>query len=585
MENTLRPHEFENLIQRSRSNVWQSVYRPIYEVYPPLRPAFSIRPVVQPSGVEILDPVIFEQEAVEVDSNVQAIQAFRNKRLRTDVSWESMLNSQRVAGVRKWIGIISESLNSFDLGRRWNRLAPLGASLAEGLKDVFAGKSTGTIHARAGPILRYIAWCHDTGGTAFPLNEGMIYQFMSAHDHSAPTFLRSFLVSLRFAHFLLGLSGADEVTTSPRVVGRARRSFLEKRKLKQKDPFTCEMVIAMEEFVCSSNHSSRERFVLGCFLLCMYMRARFSDLQNITGLKADEGDANGLPLGYVEGQVGRSKTSYTTERKTMYLPMTSPRCGLTGKDWFKAWQFARLQAGVPRGEGIPTFPALTNQGWARVPITAGAAADWLRRILAALHFDLSLHNLGTHSAKTTTLSWAAKYGTPLETRQLLGYHTTGGSVLVYSRDALSEPLRALSSVISDIRLGRFFPDNTRSGYFPDRDVPERLDVGFDSSSSEASSDSEDSQDEEDTYEDMELTEGAVDSVVGEWNEHASVHELGLEDEPDMFRNNSTRYIHLAADEGGSHFRCGRAVNSHYVKLEVAPKFLSPQCKQCFRRGP
>ena len=139
MENTLRPHEFENLIQRSRSNVWQSVYRPIYEIYPPLRPAFSIRPVVQPSGVEILDPVIFEQEAVEVDSNVQAIQAFRNKRLRTDVSWESMLNSQRVAGIRKWIGIISESLNSFDLGRRWSRLAPLGTSLAEGLKDVFEG--------------------------------------------------------------------------------------------------------------------------------------------------------------------------------------------------------------------------------------------------------------------------------------------------------------------------------------------------------------------------------------------------------------------------------------------------------------
>ena len=119
------------------------------------------------------------------------------------------------------------------------------------------------------------------------------------------------------------------------------------------------------------------------------MRARFSDLQNLTDLKADEGDANGLPIGYVEGQVGRSKTSYTTERKTMYLPMTSPRCGLTGKDWFKSWQLARLQAAVPRGDGIPTFPALTNQGWARVPITAGAAADWLRRSL--LRFILICH--------------------------------------------------------------------------------------------------------------------------------------------------------------------------------------------------
>ena len=583
MDNTLRPHEFDNLIHRARSNVWQSVYRPIYEVYPPLRPAFSIRPVVQPSGVEFPDPMIFEQEAVEVDSAVQSIQAFRNKRLRSDISWEAMLNSQRVAAIRKWIGIITESLTSFDLGRRWSRLAPLGASLAEGLKDVFAGKSTGTLHARAGPILRYVSWCHDSGVMPFPLDENTIYQFMYAHDHSAPTFLRSFLVSLRFAHFLLGLSGADEVTTSPRVVGKARRSFLDKRKLKQKDPFTCEMVSTMEEFVCDVRHSSRERFVIGCFLLCIYMRARFSDLQNLTELRADEGHSGGLPIGYIEGKVGRSKTSFTTERKTMFLPMTSPRCGLTGKDWYSAWLMARLQSAVPRGEGIPTFPALTNQGWARVPITAGAAADWLRRILTGLRFDLSHINLGTHSAKTTTLSWMSKHGAALDIRQLLGYHSTGGSVLVYSRDALSGPLRALNGVLTDIRLGRFLPDQTRSGYFPGRDAPEREEQSDLESTS--SSDSEDSLDEEDNQEDMPLTESATDAVVGEWSEHATVHSLGLDDEPDMFRNVSTRYIHLVADESGDHFRCGRPVNSHYTKLEVAPKFLSPQCKQCFRQGP
>lgn len=73
---------------------------------------------------------------------------FRNKRLKADVSWEAMLNTQRIAAIRKWIGVISDALPSFDLGRKWNRLAPLGASLAEGLKDSFAGKSTGTLHAR-----------------------------------------------------------------------------------------------------------------------------------------------------------------------------------------------------------------------------------------------------------------------------------------------------------------------------------------------------------------------------------------------------------------------------------------------------
>ena len=115
---------------------------------------------------------------------------------------------------------------------------------------------------------------------------------------------------------------------------------------------------------------------------------------------------------------------YTLERKTMYLPMTSPRCCLTGLDWFRGWQHARMMDSVPRGEGVPVFPALTNQGWSKIPMTAGAAADWMRQILLHGPPKDRVDRLRTHSCKTTTLSWLSKFGVSLEIRSQLGYHQT-----------------------------------------------------------------------------------------------------------------------------------------------------------------
>eukprot|EP00971_Amphidinium_carterae_P255226 5066706-Amphidinium_carterae.1 len=60
----------------------------------------------------------------------------------------------------------------------------------------------------------------------------------------------------------------------------------------------------------------------------------------------------------------------------------------------------------------------------------------------------------------------AKYGLSLETRRLLGYrsHTREGSVLVYSRDALAQPLRELEKVLRAVSLGELNPDIMQSGY-------------------------------------------------------------------------------------------------------------------------
>ena len=162
----------------------------------------------------------------------------------------------------------------------------------------------------------------------------------------------------------------------------SKLAYLQKRRLVQKEPLTVAMVAAMEAYVCDKRQPARERYVIGCFLICTFMRARFSDMMNLVDFTADSIVFGDLPGGYVEAKVTRTKSAYTLERKTMYLPMTAPRCGVSGLDWYEGWQHAKLVAAVPHGPGMPLFPALTNQGWSRVPATAGAAADWLRKNFA-----------------------------------------------------------------------------------------------------------------------------------------------------------------------------------------------------------
>ena len=67
---------------------------------------------------------------------------------------------------------------------------------------------------------------------------------------------------------------------------------------------------------------------------------------------------------------------------------------------------------------------------------------------------------------------------------------------------MAGPIRRLQFVLEQIRLDRFRPDMTRSGYFPGAALEEAGDVTDDTTTdSPESSDSEDSADEEDDAED------------------------------------------------------------------------------------
>ena len=305
-----------------------------------------------------------------------AVQAFQLVRSGNDRAWEASLEARLVAAIRKWQGIIVQAPLEFDLGRRVSRDRPLGDALPQGLRYVFAGKAAETLHGRANPFLRFIKWCRDAGEEAFPLCEPLVFRFCTEMEGgcSAPTFLHSFLTTLRFAHYILGLSNALECAASPRVAGVARLMYLSKKKKRQRPPLTVEMVVALE--------TPLDRVIAGFFVLLVFSRGRFSDglhMQNLRSEIPASASADSL-AGYVEADVARTKAAYTLERKTMFLPIVAPRNGLSGRDWFAGFAEARQASGVPTGPGLPLLPArTTSSGWATVPPKAGVAGSWLRR--------------------------------------------------------------------------------------------------------------------------------------------------------------------------------------------------------------
>ena len=522
------------------SAVGTSAFKPTWELLP--RPYFlHMHEPCVPAGP--LPPVrAFGPRSLPVPRYITpaAVQAFQRVRSGNDKAWEASLEARLVAAIRKWQGIISQAPLEFDLGRRVSKDRPLGDTLPEGLP--------------------------------FPLRESLVFSFCTGMEKacSAPTFLHSFLTTLRFAHYVLGLLGALECASSSRVAGVARLMFLTKKKKRQRPALTAKMVAALEKLAADPDASSLDRVIAGFFVLLVYTRGRFSDGLNMQNLRTEvpaSASANSL-AGYVEADVSRTKAAYTLERKTMYLPIVAPRHGVTDHDWFSGFLEARQASCVPSGPGIPLLPARSSSsGWSTVPPTAGVAASWLRGTLQSLGFAArDISPIGTHSCKTTTLSWASKAGLSTATRRALGSHSASDDkmVLVYSRDAMSAPVRELESVIKDVREGRFRPDETRSGFF-------RSDEELEESGTESSCN------EEDDVEDQANLDEAIDLYVQPWSEVDGAGQAGAP----VARHKVSRMIHAIADEAGDRSRCGKALNANYATLPVAPNFMYPLCRKCY----
>ena len=201
-------------------------------------------------------------------------------------------------------------------------------------------------------------------------------RFALSVSRRSPTFLKSFISSLKICLRVMGLTEAKDVLSSVRIQGAAKAAFLKKRRTLRRPALTAAMVLALEEMIISKNATPADRVCAGFFLICIYMRARFSDGLNMGEFFVDQpgGDSVGLE-GYIEARVYTSRTSHNLQRKVDVLPMVCPLQGLSVGNWFSAWRAARREADVPEGPEVPLLPARGSiLGWALHPPKAAQAA-------------------------------------------------------------------------------------------------------------------------------------------------------------------------------------------------------------------
>ncbi|MEM1009484.1 MAG: hypothetical protein AAGJ35_10795, partial [Myxococcota bacterium] len=163
--------------------------------------------------------------------------------------WIDRISGERKAAIRKWTSLIAMQPGAWDIAvRHFSQGVMLHSTgdLADSVKDSLAPKASNTLHARANPMFRFVSFCNANGLEPFPISEAAVYQFLKSQDF-APTFPRSFLISLAFSFHVLGLKGDHNVLTG-RTKGVAHEWFLKKRKLTQKPPLSVEQVIALESW-------------------------------------------------------------------------------------------------------------------------------------------------------------------------------------------------------------------------------------------------------------------------------------------------------------------------------------------------
>lgn len=335
------------------------------------------------------------------------------------------------------------------------------------VNDVFARKATRTMSKRAADLAKFSLYCQSRSELPLPFKENLVYDYLRSHCLGSASAASNLCQAINFSAGTLQADGATEATSSPRVKGLTFRQALLKRPLRQAKLLKVSQVRILEAILISESEFPPDRVFSGHCLYCLHGRLRWSDGQATIDAELDL-DPNGF--GFVQTQALDSKTSTTIQKRTTFLPFTALANGIAVHDWAKCWLELRQSNGLSFSRDKPTMPAIDHSGQFIIDeeLNSGDASRWLRELLLRGGAEpSSVTGISTHSLKSTTLSWAAKFGISRDARSILGYHVVAGSggMLHYSRDEQALPLRKMQACYEEIRAGSFDPDTSRSGYF------------------------------------------------------------------------------------------------------------------------
>ncbi|CAE7657217.1 unnamed protein product [Symbiodinium sp. CCMP2592] len=236
------------------------------------------------------------------------------------------LDANRKCALKKWVTLVSLDFNAWGVAKQ--AMGPFDpkfatGGLVESVQDCLADKATATLHQRVGPIFRYVHFWKLQFVVCLPVREHQLYDYFKANPNAAPTSFRSLLIAFSFAKHLLGLIVLDEALSSGRIVGLANAHYSTRCAVKRRPALTVEQVKRLEALVLSPMARPMDRIAAGCFLLMIYGRLRFSDMQRSSGFAIDSALIDGVESGYLEGQAERTKTSVSLERKIRSLPIAA----------------------------------------------------------------------------------------------------------------------------------------------------------------------------------------------------------------------------------------------------------------------
>ena len=139
----------------------------------------------------------------------------------------------------------------------------------------------------------------------------------------------SFLEAVRFGKFTLGLKFTDTILQSRRLLGFAAIERRDKGPSRQAPGLEVEHVKRLHA-VLREGSNDIDRLGAGCFLICLYSRARWSDVRYVDHVEITEGRFGALTLFTVE-----HKTATVGLRREAFLPLIVPWEGIVNEDWIK----------------------------------------------------------------------------------------------------------------------------------------------------------------------------------------------------------------------------------------------------------
>ncbi|CAE7620298.1 unnamed protein product [Symbiodinium sp. CCMP2592] len=524
-----------------------------------------------------------------------------------------------------WLFVIMEDSSCSAIGSRISRKN--GADAMKCLRELFGKKASSTVAKRGSAMQKFVVWIHKAcpGECALPITSKRVDDYIEQLQEAKvrPGSFTSFTEAVNFSVHVVGLpfdcAGSlrnpfsGKQLFSPWARGAVALEIQKKAERRQSAVLTTDSVLYLEAFLSDEDEDLVDRYAAGCMLFSLFSRSRISDLRKVKDWILDFDCLQSHGQGFLECSTRSHKTEKDVAAIGLAMPLVAPAVGLGKVSW--AVTFSKVASAVGLGfVGRPEGPLLpapdVTGGWLSRSVTTSEAGAWLCKILDK--GGQPSQGITGHSLKSTTLTWACKFGFDKYSRLQLGHHATGeGTLHTYGRDYLAPALRRYDEMLAAIRNGTFFPDLTRSGRVraaaqvpkvevSDDEVP---DLGLTSFASEgsfeaigvASAGEKSDEDQVAAPTDHELSSSDSSSsqdevVAGRDHPDLDNDEMACAVarpkpswEPGyvMYKHVRTQVVHLCAQGSSTGvFACGRKVTSDFKEV-AQTKFLSfRKCKTC-----